>query len=44
MKAETVDSFSGGHKDTPGRIEMAADIYQDLTGKGGREKSDEDIE
>lgn len=27
VKAETVDSFSRGHEDTPRRIEMAANIY-----------------
>ena len=27
VKAETVDSFSRGHEDTPRRVEMAANIY-----------------
>lgn len=44
MIAETVNSFSGSHKDTPGRIKMAANIYQDLTEKEDKEKSDEEIE
>lgn len=30
MEAETVDSFSGGHENTPRWIKMTANIYQDL--------------
>lgn len=33
VKAETVDSFSGGHEDTPRRIKMAANVYEDLRRK-----------
>lgn len=42
MIAEAVDSFSRGHEDAPGRIKMAANIYQDLTVKEGEGKSDEE--
>lgn len=41
VKAETVDSFSGGHKDTPGGIKMAANVYQDLRGKQDEERRNE---
>jgi len=34
MKAETVDSFPGGHEDTPCWIEMAANVYEDLGRRG----------
>lgn len=30
VEAETVDSFSGGHENTPRWIKMTANIYQDL--------------